>query len=228
MKTAPTLDWIRSQCTMIEHPLGPCWAWPKVSTNGYGYLYISGKINYAHRVTMALSGRAVKKGMHTDHLCRNTTCCNPDHLEEVTPKENNIRALWAHSGLKRTDFCKRGHAFETSAYIDPRGFKRCDICRRDRSATAEVRAAAKISNAKSVARNRDKILAKAKVKYAENPELFRARCRASHEKFKEERRAKCRAYYAANKEKCAARKARNRARKKAERAAAMASENPHQ
>ena len=216
MKTIPTLEWIKDQCTMVDHPLGPCWVWPRLTEKGYGCLYVSGSRQYVHRLTMALAKGAIRKGMHTDHLCRNKPCCNPEHLEEVTPKENNRRGFWVHSGLKKIDFCKRGHAFlGENIYLDPRGFKRCEVCRKERALLPEKIASARETNRRFEMKNRDKRLATAKTVYAANPELFRARCRADHEKHKEQRQAKCRAYYLANKERIALRKTQRRAEKRA-------------
>jgi hypothetical protein len=43
----------------------------------------------AHRVAFELwHGREPGKGKHVMHLCHETLCCNPCHLKEGTPKEN--------------------------------------------------------------------------------------------------------------------------------------------
>lgn len=45
----------------------------------------------AHRVTYTLLRGRIPEGMELDHLCRNTTCVNPWHLEPVTGEENKRR-----------------------------------------------------------------------------------------------------------------------------------------
>lgn len=34
---------------------------------------------------------AAQRQVEVDHLCFNPSCCNPDHLEAVTPQENKRR-----------------------------------------------------------------------------------------------------------------------------------------
>lgn len=73
-----------------------CWNWCGGKTpRGYGrFSYRPDKrTDYAHRFVLeVLAGIEIPAGMHTDHLCRNTSCANPDHLEVVTPLENYKRA----------------------------------------------------------------------------------------------------------------------------------------
>lgn len=54
----------------------------------------------AHRVVWAASGRALKRGMVLNHECGFHPCCNPDHLTQVTSRENNIHARRMTSALR--------------------------------------------------------------------------------------------------------------------------------
>lgn len=73
--------------------MGECWFWTGApDPNGYGKFAAHGAMEYAHRVSVWLSGRDTPVGMHVDHLCRRETCLNPLHLEVVTPRENLDRA----------------------------------------------------------------------------------------------------------------------------------------
>jgi hypothetical protein len=81
-----------------------CWVWTgHLGRNGYGSIHIDRKPRYAHRVVWELHRGPIPNGLPLDHLCRFRPCVNPDHLEPVTPAENNRRAKLARaSGLGMT------------------------------------------------------------------------------------------------------------------------------
>ena len=103
-------------------PATGCWIWHKVSTNGFGQM----KGQPAHRVAYELFiGPAPKKPLCIAHLCRNTACVNPDHLE-VTTYSANVKRAFGRS--KRATHCKNGHAY-TETDRTKNGGKYCRICR---------------------------------------------------------------------------------------------------
>jgi hypothetical protein len=64
--------------------------------------------------------------MHVDHLCRNTRCVNPDHLEAVTPKVNAERRPYP---IKSE--CPRGHPYQgDNVFLNNRGERCCRECSR--------------------------------------------------------------------------------------------------
>jgi hypothetical protein len=66
-----------------------CWVWQRrVSARGTGYPMMSGQ--YAHRVAWQAYRGEIPDGLEVDHLCRNTRCINPYHLEPV-PRAENLR-----------------------------------------------------------------------------------------------------------------------------------------
>jgi hypothetical protein len=105
-----------------------CWEWTGYRiAAGYGKVTILGtrRKDLAHRVSYRLFVGPIPDGLTIDHLCRNTGCVRPDHLEPVTLRENIRRA-----NPERTT-CRHGHSLE-DAYIDvtPAGFrhKKCRTC----------------------------------------------------------------------------------------------------
>ena len=71
-----------------------CWEWRAfIRPNGYGQF---NKNEYAHRVSYEEFVGPIPEGLVIDHLCRNRSCINPEHLEPVTQHENLLRGNgWA-------------------------------------------------------------------------------------------------------------------------------------
>src|SRR5690606_38343057 len=67
-----------------------CWNWSaRVDDQGYGHFYNGKSMSLAHRFSFELYRGPIPKGMQVDHMCHNHRCVNPDHLQVVTPSENN-------------------------------------------------------------------------------------------------------------------------------------------
>jgi hypothetical protein len=88
-----------------------CWIWTgPVSSSGYGVISTGGRegrLVRTHRLVYELLVGPIPEGLHIDHVkdkgCTSRRCCNPAHLEPVTPAENNRRAFADHT------HCPRGH-----------------------------------------------------------------------------------------------------------------------
>ena len=75
------------------HKTQSCWIWTGASVNSRGprygtYRLSNGKAKKAHRMIYESLKGLIPVGLELDHLCRNTLCVNPEHLEPVTHKVN--------------------------------------------------------------------------------------------------------------------------------------------
>ena len=120
-----------------------CWEWQrrrfmpkKNSSVQYGMSsYAAGKKVTSHRLAYESLVGPIPDGLHIDHLCSNTVCCNPEHLEAVTIAENNRRSrergLWANQNTTKDTCPKCAGPFETVIRNDGRNpYRRCGPCYR--------------------------------------------------------------------------------------------------
>nr|WP_245214379.1 HNH endonuclease signature motif containing protein [Pararoseomonas indoligenes] len=63
----------------------------RTNRNGYGRAWHGGAEPVAHRAVYEELVGAIPTGLILDHLCRWRRCCNPGHVEPVTPRENVLR-----------------------------------------------------------------------------------------------------------------------------------------
>lgn len=92
----------------------PCWEW--IGTKivaGYGIIIINCKHIRTHRFIYEYYYGEINLNLEIDHLCRNKICSNPNHLEQVTHKENSLRGIGPTAINSRKTHCKRGHEFTT-------------------------------------------------------------------------------------------------------------------
>jgi hypothetical protein len=66
-----------------------------LNEKGYPIVTLDGLTRRAHRAAYEQAKGPIPAGMHLDHVCRNRSCINPDHLEPVTSAENTRRGLKA-------------------------------------------------------------------------------------------------------------------------------------
>ena len=118
-----------------------CWEWIGCDNSvGYGVFSYKRHLVYAHRFSYELQKGLIPSGLTLDHLCRNTRCVNPAHLEAVTRKVNNLRGISPAAKNARKTHCVHGHPFSLeNTYIRPDGGGRaCLICCRNRKIKARV------------------------------------------------------------------------------------------
>lgn len=94
----PTLKEIMRFKSKIKVERG-CWIWQGYTDeNGYGQFSWRGKTVWVIRFAYAAYKGKIKKGFHVNHirerggrkLCRSHSCCNPDHLNLLTPSGNSL------------------------------------------------------------------------------------------------------------------------------------------
>lgn len=121
---------------------GDCWEWTGGrDSGGYGAFGVSRKRTGAHRVVWEVLVGPIPPGMEVDHLCFNTGCVNPDHLEPVTQVENLLRRRWniTHMLAARTH-CPQGHPYdEENTWITTSGTRSCRACGKIRAKAKRAR-----------------------------------------------------------------------------------------
>jgi len=109
---------------------GGCWLWTRAcNAAGYGAVGRDKKVLLVHRVVYELLVGPIPEGLHLDHLCRVRSCCNPQHLEPVTNRENWLRGQHHVAVMLRENKCQRGHEMTPeNTYIKKSGGRLCREC----------------------------------------------------------------------------------------------------
>lgn len=103
--TAAIDAWDRFMSYVQFCPVTGCWWWQGGTSSGkgntapYGSFWCGGATRRAAIFVCVVTGKMIP-GHHVDHLCKQTLCVNPDHLEVVTPSINSSRR-W--DGLRISD-----------------------------------------------------------------------------------------------------------------------------
>lgn len=109
-----------------------CWNWyGSRNPKGYGHIKVAGRPVKAYRVSYELFRDEIPPGLVIDHLCRNTSCVNPEHLEVVDHKTNVLRGVSPAAIYAKRTHCKHGHELSGENLIKhSRRGRRCKPCNR--------------------------------------------------------------------------------------------------
>ena len=107
-----------------------CWVWVAgLTTKGYGKFH-DGKTVLPHRFIYEYYHNIISTDLTIDHLCRNRRCVNPEHLEEVTCKENILRGVGLAAINAKKTHCPQNHPYDDdNTSINSQGRRVCRICR---------------------------------------------------------------------------------------------------
>ena len=120
--------------------IGDCWEWQGSTAGGYGRISVNNRVEQTHRVVHESLVGSIPEGKQLDHLCRNRVCCNPDHLQIVTQRENVLRGAGITAQNAKKVLCPRGHRYEgDNLYVRSNGHRMCRACHADRERKRKLR-----------------------------------------------------------------------------------------
>lgn len=101
---------------------------------GYGHYRFNHRMMLTHRIAYELIVGPIPNDLPLDHLCRNPKCVNPEHLEPVTPAENQRRGVQPRRIKEmhaRVTHCPQGHQYTVgnTRFMMSGGY-RCRQCRK--------------------------------------------------------------------------------------------------
>lgn len=116
----------------ISEDQNGCWNWlGDILRNGYGRLTYQNKGRLVHRFSYEWHVGPIPEGLQIDHLCRNRHCCNPQHLEAVTPRVNTLRGHTIVAANAAKTVCPLGHPLSgDNLYLKPGRHRICIACRK--------------------------------------------------------------------------------------------------
>lgn len=89
------------QSRVAVDPLSGCWEWQGRIRNGYPFVRIGSRMQAVHRLVIEATHEAMLGNQAAHHVCANSTCVNPDHLQPVTHAENTAEMLSRHAYVQR-------------------------------------------------------------------------------------------------------------------------------
>lgn len=123
-----------------------CWEW-QGAKNPRGYSWFRGEggtPTTGHRFAYEAFVGPVPEGLDLDHLCRNTSCVRPDHLEPVSHRENLLRGETIAACHAVRTSCGRGHEYPGIVSRRGDGSRICKVCVSDQNRVAYLKRKEKV------------------------------------------------------------------------------------
>lgn len=122
---------------------GECWIWTGVISNGYGLIWLDGRMEKAHRASYGLFVGPIPPSTELDHLCHtrdlgcpggftcpHRRCVRPDHLEPVDHRTNMLRGRGPVGVNAAKTHCPEGHPYDPgNTRVRPDGARACRACK---------------------------------------------------------------------------------------------------
>jgi hypothetical protein len=106
-------------------PFHTCWEWTgSKDIEGYGRFGFNYKTFKAHRFSYQFFNGTIPDQYVINHICKNTSCVNPKHLQAITSRHNVLIGNGACAVNSRRIKCKNGHDFDS--FIN--GHRACKQC----------------------------------------------------------------------------------------------------
>lgn len=81
-----------------------CWEWKGFKEkSGYGNTRCDGKTWYVHRLVASMLKPGYAEHLMVHHACARRSCCNPEHLQVVTAKDNTAEMFERNSYKRRIE-----------------------------------------------------------------------------------------------------------------------------
>lgn len=109
---------------------GDCWVWTgHISRDGYAH-FNAGDLRQVmtHRWSWEFFRGPIPDGLVLDHLCRNRSCVNPDHMDVVTSQVNILRGEGVAALNAKKTSCPFGHPYIGRMSRTGRPYRACLRC----------------------------------------------------------------------------------------------------
>lgn len=88
-----TADEALASCVAGASKDGDCLLWTRACSNGYGVVRFGGRRWFVHRLAYEVAHGTLQPGSVVHHTCGNRACFAAEHLQAVTPHENQAESL---------------------------------------------------------------------------------------------------------------------------------------